>query len=143
VNWLLDTNIVSEWTKPRPDEALVAWLAGVDEDRTFLSVITLAELRQGIEALAAGRRHRSLEGWFEGQLKPRFAGRVLPIDSRVAELWAAIRSRAQRIGVQLAVMDAFVAATAEAHRLTIVTKDTRDFRGTQVAVLDPSRSRRT
>ena len=78
MSFLLDTNAVSEWMKPRPNPGLIAWLEEVDEDRVFLSVITLAKLRYGIERLTAGKRRKQLEGWLEQELPLRFENRILP-----------------------------------------------------------------
>jgi predicted nucleic acid-binding protein len=83
--WLIDTNIVSEWVKPRPDARLVSWLEEVDEDRVFLSVVSLAEIRFGVELLAQGRRRTRLDQWLREQLPERFEGRVVPVDGQVAD----------------------------------------------------------
>ena len=85
MSFLLDTNVVSEWTKPRPNAGVLAWLADVDEDRVFLSVVTIAELRHGIERLPAGRRRSRLDEWLNAELMLRFEGRILPVDGRVAD----------------------------------------------------------
>ena len=85
MSFLLDTNVVSESTKPRPNPGVVAWLAAVDEDNVFLSVITLTELRYGVERLAQGRRRKQLDRWLQQDLPLRFEGRILPIDALVAD----------------------------------------------------------
>ena len=77
MNFLLDTNIVSEWTKPRPDPGVVNWLAEADEDRIYLSVITIAELCHGIERLPAGARRLKLHDWLMDQVPQRFGDRLL------------------------------------------------------------------
>ena len=86
MSFLLDTNVVSEWTKPRPNPGVVAWLAEVDEDRVFLSVITLTELRYGIERMASSNRRKRLGEWLEEELPLRFEGRVLSVDPAVADV---------------------------------------------------------
>ena len=98
MSFLLDTNVVSEWVKPRPEPRVVAWLAAVDEDRVFISVVTLAELRHGIDRLAPGSRRARLEHWLRGELPLRFEGRVLPIDAVVADTWGEIVARRERAG---------------------------------------------
>jgi len=138
VSFLLDTNVISEWVKPQPDLNVVAWLAEVDEDRAFLSVASLAEIRHGIELLPAGRRRHRLEAWLEEDLPARFEGRILDIDSRVAARWGVFMSRGKKAGRPLGTMDAFFAATAEVHGLTLVTCNTRDFEALEVTLLDPS-----
>src|SRR5439155_10497417 len=90
LTFLLDTNVVSEWTKPRPDPQVVAWLAAADEDRLLLSVITLAELRNGVASLPPGRKREQLDTWLSYELRDRFAGRLLPIDAAIADQWGSI-----------------------------------------------------
>ena len=90
MNFLLDTNIVSEWTRPRPDPGVVTWLAEADEDRVFISVVTLAELRHGIERMPDGARRARLDAWLSEQMKPRFEARILPVDEATAEIWGRV-----------------------------------------------------
>ena len=120
----LDTNVLSEWVKPRPEPGVVAWSAAADENDVFLSVISFAELRRGVELLAAGRRRERLANWIADDLTARFHGRVLDVDGRVADAWGQIMARSQRAGRALGAMDAFFAATAQAHDLTLVTRNT-------------------
>jgi toxin FitB len=137
VKYLLDTNVVSEWVKPRPEPRVVGWLAGVDEDRVFLSVVTIAEIRHGLERLQPGRRRTRLDAWLRLDLPLRFEGRLLGIDAAVADAWGAIVARRDRSGRPIGVMDGFVAATAEVHSLTLVTRNAPDFASAVTAVFDP------
>ncbi|HXY99801.1 MAG TPA: type II toxin-antitoxin system VapC family toxin [Stellaceae bacterium] len=137
MTYLLDTNVVSEWAKPRPNPGVVAWLADADEDRVFISVITLAELRHGIERLAAGRRRRRLDEWLRDELPLRFEGRALPVDVAVADAWGRVMARGEAAGRSISTMDAFIAATAIAHGLTLVTRNAADFAGTVEAIVNP------
>jgi predicted nucleic acid-binding protein len=127
VNFLLDTNAVSEWVKPRPDPGVIRWMESVDEDRVFLSVISLGELRYGVERMAAGARRRRLEEWLQDELPLRFEGRILSVDSNTAEAWGKTVSRSEALGRPIGAMDAFLAATAQTHRLTLVTRNVSDF----------------
>lgn len=127
MSFLLDTNAVSEWVKPRPNPGLIGWMELADEDRVFLSVISLAEVRYGIERLSAGARRNRLERWLRDELPLRFEGRVLPIDNKIAEAWGRTVSRSEALGRPMDAMDAFLAATAEVHRLTLVTRNVSDF----------------
>jgi predicted nucleic acid-binding protein len=136
VSFLLDTNVVSEWVKPQPTLSVIAWLDEVDEDRVFLSVITLTELRYGIERLAAGKKRKRLEGWLMHDLPLRFEGRVLGIDSTVAHACGELLARREAAGRPIHVMDAFLAATAAVHGLTLVTRNDSDFQNT-VPYLNP------
>jgi predicted nucleic acid-binding protein len=137
VSFLLDTNVVSEWVRPQPDPNVVTWLAGVDEDEVFLSVVSFAELRRGVELLPAGRRRDRLAIWIDDDLSTRFHGRVIDVDRRVADAWGRIMARSQQAGRGLGSMDAFFAATAESHDLTLVTRNTRDFDSVGLSLHNP------
>jgi hypothetical protein len=137
LSFLLDTNVVSEWVKPKPAPTVVGWLSGVDEDEVFLSVVSIAELRRGVDLLAAGRRRQRLDGWLRNELADRFHGRILAVDSPVADAWGRLMAHASRAGRTVGSMDAFVAATAEAHGLTLVTRNVRDFERLGVDLLNP------
>jgi toxin FitB len=127
VNFLLDTNAVSEWVKPRPNPGLIGWTESADEDRVFLSVVSLAELRYGVECMAPGRRRSRLEQWLRHELPLRLEGRILPVDANVAEAWGRTVSRCEAAGRPMGAMDAFLAATAETHQLTLVTRNVSPF----------------
>ena len=137
MSFLLDTNVVSEWVKPRPNAGVVAWLAEADEDRIFVSVITLAELRYGIERLAAGHRRRRLDEWLRDELPLRFEGRVLSIDAAIADAWGKIVARSEAVGRPIGVTDAFIAASAEVNGLTLVTRNASDFEPTLKSIVNP------
>ena len=137
MNFLLDTNLVSEWTKPRPNSGVVSWLADADEDRVFISVVTIAELRHGVERLAIGRRRKRLNEWIEGELLFRFDGRILPIDPATADAWGRIVAHRERLGRPIGAMDAFIAATAQVHKLTLATRNQTDFEASVAAVVNP------
>jgi predicted nucleic acid-binding protein len=137
VTFLLDTNVVSEFMKPKPDQKVLHWLENADEDITFMSVISLAELRLGIDLLDAGRRKSALHSWLSEHLPERFAGRIIAIDSVIADHWGRLSAAARRQGISLQVMDGFIAATAAAHSHVVVTRNVRDFQRLDVAVVNP------
>ena len=137
MNFLLDTNVVSEWVKPRPNTGIVAWLAEADEDRVFISVVTLAELRYGIERMPAGHRRSRLDAWLRDELPPRFEKRILSIDETVADVWGKVLRRSEKAAQPISAMDAFIAATAEVHGLTLVTRNAADFKAAIHAILNP------
>jgi toxin FitB len=137
VNFLLDTNVVSEWGKPRPNPGVIEWLASADEDRLFLSVATLAVLRYGVERLPAGRKSAQLQEWLETELRSRFEGRVVAIDEAVAALWGKLLAKADAVGRPLGAMDGFLAATAAAHQMTLVTRNEMDFAGAGIKTFNP------
>ena len=136
MSFLLDTNAVSEWVKPRPNPGLIGWMESADEDRIFISVVSLAELGYGVERMATGRRRSRLEQWLRHELPLRFESRILPVDTEVAEAWGKIVSRSEAAGRPIGAMDAFLAATAETHQMTLVTHNVSDFRLLK-AVLNP------
>lgn len=136
-NYLLDTNVVSEWVKPRPNPNVIRWLAGIDEDSVFLSVITFAEIAQGIAEMAAGRRRDTLKSWLDKDLYLRLERRILPVDFPIASTWATLMALRRRTGATLNPMDAFFAATARVHSLTLVTRNTKHFDKTAVTTFNP------
>ncbi|MGH9436127.1 MAG: type II toxin-antitoxin system VapC family toxin [Terriglobia bacterium] len=137
MSFLLDTNVVSEWMKPSPNPGLAGWLAEIDEDRVFLSVVTLTELRYGIDRMAAGRRRKRLNEWLQDELPARFAGRIVPIDRAVADACGKLVVRSEAAGRPIEAMDAYLAATAEVHQLTLVTRNAPHFQPVLRAILNP------
>ncbi len=137
MNLLLDTKVVSEWTKPQPNPHVVTWLAEVDEDRAFLSVATLAEIRRGVERLQKGRRRDRLARWLSDDLPVRFEDRILPIDRGVAEAGGVVVARGEKAGTTVGTMDAFFAATAEVYGLTLATRNVKDFGRLGIRLFDP------
>lgn len=136
MKFLLDTNVVTEWVKPRPEPSVVSWLADIDEDRVFLSVASLAEIRRGVEAMPTGHRRDRLATWLADELPARFESRILDVDQRVALGWGIVMVRSRKAGVTIGSMDAFFAATAQAHGLTLVTRD-GDFEAAGIDLFDP------
>ncbi|HEV7372094.1 type II toxin-antitoxin system VapC family toxin [Arenibaculum sp.] len=137
MNYLLDTNVVSELIRPEPDPNVTAWISATDEDRLHLSVLTFAEIRHGIERLPEGSRRERLTLWMETDLTERFAGRVLELDRAAAEAWGVMMARAAAGGMRLPAMDTLFAATAERHGMVLATRNIRDFRGAGIELLDP------
>ena len=137
MSFLLDTNVVSEWLKPRPDLHVTAWLAQIEEDAVFLSVVTLTELRYGIERMPRGRRRNRLDQWLAVELTDRFMGRIIPIDDEVALACGHILAEREAMGRPMEVMDAFIAATARSIGLSLVTRNEADFAGTVADIVNP------
>ena len=137
MSFLLDTNVVSESMKPQPNSGVLSGLAEIDEDRVFLSVITVTELRYGIERMTAGTRRKRLDDWLHEELPLRFEGRILAVDNAVADACGKLVARSEALGRPIEAMDAFIAATAEVHRLTLVTRTVSDFQPSVKAVLEP------
>lgn len=137
MTFLLDTCVISELVKPRPDENVVRWVDSVDERKLFLSVLTVGELEKGITKLQESPRKASLQEWLEHDLAERFSGRILPVDAAVAIAWGRIQGEAERTGTKLPVIDSLLAATAEIHRLALATRNIADFDRCGVTVFNP------
>ena len=137
MNLLLDTNVLSEVQRPAPDMKVLGWLDAVDEDRVFISVASIAELRRGIALMDNGRRRTALAAGSPTICRQRFAERMLPIDHAVAERWGELMAQSRRSGIALSVMDGFFAATALAKDLTLVTRNVRDFAPFSVSLRNP------
>lgn len=137
MNFLLDTNVVSEPMKPQPNKSVMRWLAEAEEASLFISVVTLMELRYGAERMAAGRRRKELEEWLHNELSVRFEGRTLPIDSAIADACGKLVARSESLGRPIEPRDAFIAATAEVYDLTLVTRDIAQFEPTLKSVFNP------
>ncbi|MBZ5549754.1 MAG: type II toxin-antitoxin system VapC family toxin [Acidobacteriia bacterium] len=135
--FLLDTNVISELVRPRPNPRVTHWLDSTDEELLFLSVLTLGEIRKGVTMLADSARKVKFEGWLSGNLLLRFEGRILAIDQPIAECWGQITGSLAAQGTPLPVIDGLLAATALDHDLTLVTRNTRDVALTGVPVFDP------
>ena len=131
---LLDTNIISNATKPEPSEALVAWMAQQADEDLFISSLTVAEIRRGILEKPAGRKRRELERWFSGLEGPQalFAGRVLPFDEKAALIWARMMADGTAKGRPRSPLDMIIAAVAEANDCVVVTENERDFAGLKI-----------
>jgi predicted nucleic acid-binding protein len=134
---LLDTNVLSEVRRPAPDPKVLGWLDTIDEDRAFISVASIAELRRGIALMEDGRRRAALADWLAVDLPGRFSGRILAIDPAIAERWGDVMAQARRGGFALSVMDGFFAATALVGELVLATRNTKDFAPLGVPLFNP------
>jgi toxin FitB len=135
--FLLDTNVISELIKPKPEPKVTTWIDGTDEELLFLSVLTLGEIRKGVVLLPRSARRNSLEAWLSKELPIRFSNRILSVDQEVADRWGNLSGLTSARGVHVGVIDGLLAATAIEHNLTMVTRDTRDVAATGVALFNP------
>jgi predicted nucleic acid-binding protein len=135
--WLLDTNIVSELRKPRPEPRVVSFVARQSLDSLFLSEVTFAEIRFGIERIADPARRAEINDWLRNKLRPMFEGRVLPITKDVILTWRLVVEDGRKAGHTFAQPDLFIAATALHHGLTVATRNTDDYRMARIPVLNP------
>lgn len=135
--FLLDTNVISELVRLRPDPRVTKWIDATDESLLHLSVLTLGEIRKGIALLADGRRRVSLESWLAYDLWIRFAGRILDIDTTIADRWGRLSAAAKRAGRPLPVIDALLAATAIQRDMTLVSRDESYSNIASLALFNP------
>jgi predicted nucleic acid-binding protein len=140
MRYLLDTNIISNITKPTPSESLIAWMAEQPDRDLFIASLTIAEIRRGILEKPSGKRRDRLEVWFSGPQGPQalFAGRVLPFDERAALVWARLMADGKDKGPPRSALDTIIAAVAEANECVVVTDNDKDFQG--VEIINPLRS---
>ena len=122
MRYLFDTNTISEALKREPNPGVIAWLSGTSTDHTFISVLTLGEVRKGVEKLPDGIKRERIRHWLEVELPQQFGEHVLSIDNEVADRWG--RIVAQQVGKPRPPIDCLLAATALTHGLTLVTRDT-------------------
>jgi predicted nucleic acid-binding protein len=134
VSYLIDTNVLSELRRKQPDSKVVAWLQERPRQSLYLSVLTLGEIRKGLERVEDASRRQSLLDWLEVELPHYFVGRLLDVDAATADRWGRLMAEAGR---PLPAIDALLAATALQHDLTLVTRNTKDFAGLAVRLINP------
>jgi len=135
--WLLDTNILSEIKRPRPDQRVIQFLADTPEDDLFVSIVTMAEFRFGIELVADTAKRAALMSWLNETVRPLFPGRILGVDENTLLRWRMLAERGRKVGYTFSQPDLLIAATAEQHGLTVVSRDMTPFEQAQVPVLNP------
>ena len=134
MSYLLDTNVLSELRRKTPDAGVVEWFSDRPASTLYLSVLTLGELRKGIEGVLDAKRRMALMDWLETDLSSFFAGRILPVDAPVADRWGRLVAAAGR---PLPAIDSLLGATAAQHGLSMVTRNERDFAGLGLDVINP------
>jgi len=127
LKYLLDTNLVSQLIKAKAEPGVLEWFDEQDEGGLFLSAVTILELRTGIELMPAGKKRTVLEHWLTRDIRSRFAGRILPIEEKIADACGRLLVRSQRAGWRMEAMDALIGATAMAHDMTLATLNRRHF----------------
>ncbi|MET0606599.1 MAG: type II toxin-antitoxin system VapC family toxin [Beijerinckiaceae bacterium] len=137
MNYLLDTNVVSELARRDADRRLLAWAGSLAEEQVYLSVVTIAEIRKGIALLPQGKRRSSLDEWLREGLLDRFRQRIVGVGVEIAELWGLLAAQARSKGAGFPAMDGFLAATALKHQFAIATRNTKDFSQLNVKVINP------
>lgn len=134
---LLDTNVLSEQFRAKPDERVLTWLNDQPLETLYLSAMTVAEIRAGVALMPEGKRKKTLSDRIEEKLLPLFAGRVLPFDMSCTRAYAAVLATAKRSGSGIAAADAVIAATALDGGFSVATRDTSPFEAAGVTVINP------
>jgi predicted nucleic acid-binding protein len=134
---VLDTNVVSEPLKPKPDAAVLDWLDAQDPQTLYITTINLAELLAGIALMPAGRKRTALKSALDSQIMPLFDGRLLQFDAKAAAVFAQINAKVQSQGMAISFADCAIAAIAQVNNFSVATRNLRDFKRTGVALLNP------
>ncbi|WP_422099796.1 type II toxin-antitoxin system VapC family toxin [Variovorax sp.] len=135
--FLLDTNVLSELRRPRPEPRVVAFVAAQPLESLFVSTVTFAEIRFGIELVADIHKRARLNDWLQLQLRPLFGYRVLPVGEDVMFKWRLMVEQGRKAGRTFSQPDLIIAATAAQHGLAVVSRDAAGYAGTGVALVDP------
>jgi predicted nucleic acid-binding protein len=137
MNYILDTNVISELVAPQPDANVLHWIDRVDPQTIYLSVITVGELKKGIEKLPDSRRKTALEAWLTHDLLVRFQDHLLPLDTSVMLVWGGFVARMEAIGKPMPAIDSLIAATTLQSECTLVTRNVGDFEHAGISLLNP------
>lgn len=137
MKYLLDTCVISEIIRPQPDENVISWIQGKDENSLYLSVLTFGEIEKGIEKAQGSVRKRKLQLWVEHDLKQRFENRIIPIDLEISSRWATIQGEAELVGKPMPVIDGLIAVSGLVHGCIVVTRNIADMEQSSVELLNP------
>jgi toxin FitB len=137
MNYLLDTNVISELIAREPNQKVIDWIDSLDPETVYLSVITIGELRKGIEKLASSRRKDQLTTWLASDLLRRFADKMVAITIDVMLVWGELTRRLERDGKPIAAIDSLIAASVLEGQYTLVTRNEDDFQHTGVPIINP------
>lgn len=137
MKYLLDTCVISEIIKPKPDKNVISWLTNQDESDLFLSVLTFGEIEKGIEKAPDKVRKKKLKLWVEEDLKKRFEGRVLPIDLKTTIQWGSLQGKSEQAGKPMPAIDGLIAVSGLVNNCIVVTRNTSDMEQSTVELFDP------
>ena len=137
MKYLLDTCVISEVIKQKPNRKVALWLQEQEETNLYLSVLTFGEIEKGIEQSVNEEKKKRLRLWVEEDLKQRFEGRILPIDMRVASRWGEVQGKSEIIGRPLPAIDGLIAVTGLVNNCVVVTRNVTDMQQSPVELFDP------
>jgi toxin FitB len=135
--WLLDTNVSSELRRPKPDRKVVAFIAAQPLELLYVSAVTLAEIRFGIEVVTDATKRAELNDWLAHKVRPMFEQRVLPVTEEIRFKWRLLVEDGRKAGYTFSQPDLIIAATALHHGLTVVTRDVSDYELVRAPVFNP------
>jgi predicted nucleic acid-binding protein len=136
MNFLLDTNIISEPKQKKPHAQVLEWLDAQDESKIYLSVLSVGEIRKGIARLESGKKKAELEEWLE-KLRNRFARRLLPLSEKTFLVWGKMCGEFENKGIVRSALDSLLEATALEHDLIFITRNVKNFQNSQTTILNP------
>ena len=137
MRFLLDTCVISEFVRPKPEQNVINWLDAINEENLFISVATIGEIQHGVDKLPSSSRKNELIAWLNKDLINRFDQRIIPIDVSVMTAWGALMARSEQQGKRMSVMDGMIAATAYKENLTLVTRNVDDFETCGLRLVNP------
>ncbi len=136
MSYLLDTNVVSETERPVPDKNVIKWLGQTDPDDTYLSALTVGEIKKGVSKLPSGKRKAHIQNWLE-VVRKQFSGRILPLTEDTFSVWGKMMAEFEKSGIVRPALDSLLEATALENDLVLVTRNVRNFKDSQVTILNP------
>ncbi len=137
MNYLLDTCVLSEFTRRQPDVHMIEWLNSIEEEKLFISVITIGEIQRGIERIPDSHRKTELRSWMNNALITRFAERMVTIDATTMYIWGSLVAHLEAAGRTMGVMDSLILASALHNNLIVATRNVADFLPGGVQVINP------
>ncbi|MBI9045014.1 MAG: type II toxin-antitoxin system VapC family toxin [Anaerolineaceae bacterium] len=137
MNYLLDTCILSEFARKRPEEKVIEWLDSIDEEMLFISVISIGEIQRGIEKMEESNRRGKLSAWLNMDVRKRFGNRLIKIDENTMLRWGTLTASLEKNGHPMSVMDSLIAASAFQENLILVTRNIKDFEYSRVPLINP------
>ncbi len=137
MKYLLDTNIISELIKDNPNENVVSFIKSISEDAFVLSVVTVGEIKFGIENSKSEAKKEELKNWLYNHLLQRFENKIIDIDIETILVWAKTTHKLQTIGKPMPIMDSLIAATCLAKNLILVTRNEKDFNALEIELINP------
>jgi toxin FitB len=137
MSYLLDTNVISELVAAQPSSKVTAWITQVDPNQVYISVITVGELKKGIDRLPDSKRKAILDQWLREDLLARFQNHLLSIDLDTMLVWGSLNARLEANGRPISALDGLLAATAMQHRCALVTRNSIHFENANITLVNP------